>query len=82
MKVVPLADPRNQVQKDLDEAVRTLQQAYGGTMSGFVVIAFGEDPDDPDSAYNIGPLSGKYFPDYVRRVVQERMDDDIEFETE
>lgn len=47
MRVAPVKiDKRNDVQRNLDEAVRQAHNSYGDRMEGFALVVFTDDPQD------------------------------------
>lgn len=77
LRVVPNKDDRNDVRKDLDEAVKAVHVNLGNDALGFVLVAWPEDKHHPITCYTCGQIDPDYLPEYVKQKILDVQLDDI-----
>lgn len=76
--VPPCIDVRNDVERNLDAAIREIHETLGDELRGYVLLAYGADLSDPMTAM-VTTIIPSELPDYVADVIEARLFNDGDF---
>lgn len=73
MKAVDTIDHRNEVRKLMDMTVRAIHQDMGNELTGYVVIAWGDDPSVVKIGHCVGSADPETFPEFIGDCIEAAM---------